>query len=400
MKNKSRYFFQAILCYMLIITFIVGSDITIASAKSKQYSAEALEVVINGVLEFKQKQTKAGSVQELINKELTENAGKGSAEWLVIAMSQYKDEYDYNSYIKSLNSYINKNKSIKATDLQRIALAFSATGGKDEFVQATINKSIGELGVMSYIYGLILLDSRAYQSEILKRDEIVDLILSLELKDGGWSLGGKASDVDITAMAIQALAPYYAQDEVKSAVDKALDLLSKLQLKTGDFKSWGTRSSESGAQVITALSALNIDCQKDKRFIKNNKTLIDGLMLYNKADGGFSHVFEGKSDNTASVQAMYSLVAYWRFLQGQDIFYNFTEDENAGAEGKNVVNKDLTTDPLKEKGRNELSNMVKKEDEKGFHIGRMVILPALSITGVLIMACIYFTLRVRAKRTQ
>lgn len=399
MKNKSRYYFQAILCYMLIITFIVGSDITIVSAKSKQYSAEALEVVINGVLEFKQKQTKAGSVQELINNELTENAGKGSAEWLVIAMSQYKDEYDYNSYIKSLNSYINKNKSIKATDLQRIALAFSATRSKDEFVQTTINKSIGKLGVMSYIYGLILLDSRADQSESLKRDEIVDLILSLVQKDGGWSLGGKASDVDITAMAIQALAPYYAQDEVKSAVDKALDLLSKLQLKTGDFTSWGTRSSESGAQVITALSALNIDCQKDKRFIKNNNTLIDGLMLYSNSDGGFSHVFEGKSDNTASVQAMYSLVAYWRFLKGQDIFYNFTKDENAGAEGKNVVNKDLTTDPSKEKGRNELSNMVKKEDEKGFHTGGNVILPALSIIGVLILACIYFTLRVRAKRT-
>ena len=61
----------------------------------------------------------------------------------------------------------------------------------------------------------------------------------------------------MTAMAIQALAPYYKTNEtVKAAVDKALEALSALQRSDGGFGSWGTVNSESCAQVIVALTAL------------------------------------------------------------------------------------------------------------------------------------------------
>ena len=52
------------------------------------------------------------------------------------------------------------------------------------------------------------------------------------------------------------------QKAVKAAVDKALDVLSELQLATGGFGSWGTENSESCAQVIVALTALGIDPAK------------------------------------------------------------------------------------------------------------------------------------------
>lgn len=398
MKNKRIHFLRVLLCGMLIFTFIAGSISTRAIAKKIQYTSQELEKIIDAGLDFKQKQAAASSVQKLIDTELTKNAGKGSMEWLVIALSQYKEDYDYSNYNKALEKYVNANQSLKATDLQRIALACSAAGGEEEFIQATINGSIGELGVMSYIYGLILMDSRDYQSDKYSRDEIIDETLSLRMKDGGWALGGKTADVDITAMAIQALAPYYGQMAVKDAVDNALALLSKLQLKTGDFKSWGTRSCESGAQVITALCALNIDCQTDKRFIKNNKTLLDGLMLYKNPDGSFSHVIDGKSDNTASVQAMYSLVAYWRLQNGEGSFYKFAKSDSAGKEiNSGVTDVGSDTDKAVDSSNN-ISNVKNTREEKDSTFSYKVIVPLAGIVLVIIIAGAYSLIRKKVRR--
>jgi hypothetical protein len=198
---------------------------------------------------------------------------------------------------------------------------------------------------MSYVYGLILMDSKDYTDADYTRAYIIDKMIGLQLKDGGWALSGNLSDIDVTAMAIQALAPYDENSDVSVAVDKAVTLLSKRQESTGDYKSWGTNCCESTAQVITALSALDINVQTDKRFIKKKKTLLEGLLRYQQTDGGFSHIIKGKSDNTASVQAMYSLIAALRQMKGLSSLYNFSgtdkmklyKDETAAGNGSTDV---------------------------------------------------------------
>lgn len=302
-----------------------------ASAKSSKRTAEDLEKIIGGVLTYKEDTAKVKSVQDLIDTELVQKVGVNSTEWLVIALYQYKEEYNYSNYVLALDSYVKNVKLTKATDQQRIALAYSVIGGNESYVKSTINDTVGKLGVMSDIYGLILMNSKDYSGTSIKKEDIVDEILKLGLSDGGWALNGKTSDVDITAMAIQALAPFYEESDVKATVDKALTFLSKNQLKSGDFKSWGVRSCESVAQVITALSALNIDVQTDQRFIKNKKTLLDALMLYRLKDGSFRHMIDGKSNNTATIQAMYSMVAAWRQLKGYDSLYLFSDMSGTGA---------------------------------------------------------------------
>lgn len=114
---------------------------------------------------------------------------------------------------------------------------------------------------------LIALDSHDY--EIPKavagktqttREALIDAILAAQLSDGGWNVNGNGSDADMTAMAIQALAPYYNSNaKVKSAVDDALKRLSKMQEGNGGYTSWGTANAESVAQVIVALTSLGID---------------------------------------------------------------------------------------------------------------------------------------------
>lgn len=326
MKNK--LLIKSIICFLLIL--LISAKIPSAGIMAKSnYAADDLEKVIDGIISYKQKEAKVSSVQELIDTELAKKAGTGPAEWYILALNRYKESCDYSTYLEALDSYAENMESAKATDLQRMALAYSFCGANDKFIEDTMKDTIGSLGIMSYIYGLILMDSRAYVSEKISREDIIDELLSRRLEDGGWALTGKVSDIDITAMAVQALAPYYKENEVKIAVDDALGLLSKRQLDTGDYKSWGVRSCESVAQVITALCALDIDFQTDKRFIKDDNTLIDGLMHYVLTDGSFGHTIDGLSNDTATVQAMHSLIAAWRQSKGLDSFYTMTDSIEA-----------------------------------------------------------------------
>lgn len=101
---------------------------------------------------------------------------------------------------------------------------------------------------------------------------------------------GKSADTDVTAMCLQALAPYKSDSTVKESIDRALNVLSKKQNEKGGYSSFGTVNSESVSQVISALVALDIDVQSDSRFIKNGNTLVDNLMTFKNSDGGFSHI--------------------------------------------------------------------------------------------------------------
>ena len=159
---------------------------------------------------------------------------------------------------------------------------------------------------------MIALDSGKYEvpkaegiNNVTTREKLLDYILKHQTTDGGWGYGDPAtdatavSDIDMTAMTIQALAPYYSSDKkVKQAVNKGVTLLSGLQGKDGLYTSvfeyggqtYTNISSESCAQVICALSAIGIDADTDERFIKNDISVLDAfLSYYDKTSGGFKH---------------------------------------------------------------------------------------------------------------
>ncbi|MBR3361659.1 MAG: terpene cyclase/mutase family protein, partial [Lachnospiraceae bacterium] len=99
-------------------------------------------------------------------------------------------------------------------------------------------------GVNGVIYALLALDSANYEIQApasipftVTRERYIKTILNSQLEDGGWDWADKQADPDMTAMAIQALAPYYDSDpDVKAAVDTALTTLSNLQQPDGGFQ--------------------------------------------------------------------------------------------------------------------------------------------------------------------
>ena len=131
---------------------------------------------------------------------------------------------------------------------------------------------------------------------------------------------GEDADSDLTAMALQALARYREQSSVRPAVDRALVCLSAMQNADGGFSSWGSENAESCAQVLLALNALGLDTD-NSRFVKNGHSVLDALLTYQTADGGFCHERSGETNLMASEQAVCALASLVRAERGESSFY-------------------------------------------------------------------------------
>lgn len=299
----------------LIFTMMICFGAVTQSAAAAEYTVGEVTDLIDGIVSYKLNEAGAGDIQEWIDGGLSDGAGT-TAEWYAITVSQMGG-YDMSSYKRSLERYISENKApSSATAREKIALALIASGSSDSFISRTIDDSIDELGLMSWIYGLHLLNN-GFTGERYDIQGVTDTLLSMQFADGGWAIMGDRGDIDVTAMTINSLAPYYGSNgDVAAAVDRGLDFLSAKQLNNGGYTSFGTENPESTAQVLMAVSALGIDCQQDGRFVKDGNTLIDGIASFQLADGSFSHTPGGASNDGATMQSLYSLVAYRRMIEG------------------------------------------------------------------------------------
>ena len=270
----------------------------------------------------------------------TPGVGSIGGEWMTIGLARsgrdVPSDY-YDAVVDYVKANIDENGRLdyaRSTENSRIILALTAIG-KDVTDVGGYNllggldsmEFIENQGINGPIWALIALDSHDYPtSGDVTREKLVQTILDAALENGGWALTGTTADPDMTAMAMQALAPYYDTDEnVRAAVDKALDVLSAAQLPTGGFASWGSENSEACAQVIVALTALGIDPATDSRFVKNGMTVLDALASFYVDGGGFRHTASGELDGMATEQGYYALAAYYRFVNGQTSLYDMSD---------------------------------------------------------------------------
>lgn len=275
-------------------------------------------------------------------------------EWAVLGQARAKvplSEAYIAAYYEKVVAYVQKNmgadgvlvdpesRNPTVTDNERIILALTAIGkdpanvGGENLLKALQNKDIMKVtdtsntDINGLVMGLLALNSRNYTSDT---SWLVQAVLAQQNEDGSWSASADTKpvgDVDMTAMALQALAPYHkdsGNETVNTAVEKALNWLS------GKYRS-GYDSSESCAQVVIALSALNLDANTDARFTKTveGKTLsvLGNLLQYRVAEnGGFKHQFADKAVNEmATEQALCAMAAYARFTEKANALYDMTD---------------------------------------------------------------------------
>ncbi|MCH1981944.1 terpene cyclase/mutase family protein [Ruminococcus sp. OA3] len=342
------------------------------------YTPRELLETAEDIIAWEKRQVGAAADDNLFNNAFLQIAGTTNTDWTALAMGRCGRADDYNAYLAVLADQVTKKytddrklSSDKATEWHRMALTVLSLGGDpttfgkdaggnavnliaDGVYDRGRTESLGEQGINGWVYGLIALDSLRYrvpEGASDTRRDIICQILKLQLDDGDFALdtssSGNASDVDLTAMAVQALAPYYNSEEtyeikryknqetktVRQAVDAALACLSESQQDDGGFVSWSMSNSESCCQVIVALCSLGIDPCGDSRFIKGENTVLDALMGYKNDDGGFIHSHEydeenpdadpDKSNGMATQQAFYALTALCRYYGDMRTLYDF-----------------------------------------------------------------------------
>ena len=350
-----------------ILALILACLMMAAGAGTQYCRADAVDdanSVISGIVMFKMQECGAADTDEWIEKDLIPNAGI-TAETYAYALAK-ESGYDLTAYTAALSRFLSETEVRAATTCLKYALCLTVADRDNPYITNTVNEAIGAQGLMSLVYGLHLYNN-GYESAIYPPDKIVTDILGLRHEDGGWSVIGDYSDVDVTAMVLQALAGCITEhtaggtdiagigegsvgadafgagegsgdtdidgieespdktaltdekllQELRDAADGAVELLSRKQNADCGYSGFGAANAESTAQVLTALSSLGIDAAEDQRFIKNGNTLFDGLAAYRLTDGTYAHIAGGESNATATMQVFAAMEAYVTMKEGK-----------------------------------------------------------------------------------
>ena len=272
--------------------------------------------------------------------------GSIGGEWAVLGLARSgRDVPGADAYYASVVEYVQKamdengrlNRS-RSTENSRLILALTAIGkdvthvaGRSLLDGLDSMAFITKQSVNGPVWALLALDSHGYPtSGDVTREKLVRAILDTQREDGSWPViaSSQVPDVDMTAMAVQALAPYYENAQVKAAVDAALTFLAGVQNDDATFSEIpGTdASAESTAQVIVALTALGIDPTADSRFVKGGVSVVDALCGFYVTGGGFRHLMADKTvDGMATEQGYYALAAYYRLLAQKTSLYDMSD---------------------------------------------------------------------------
>lgn len=383
-KNISKQLVKIIVVIAIVLTAYSSSPIVIFSEKNNTNDAQnhmdKLEQYITNIIEWRKSRIDYEGTN-LLNNKFLEQAGDTTVDWYVFGLGRTGMLDDYEAYLAVIEDTVIKRYETaeklslsKATEWHRIALAMLAAGGDPTtlgearldspinlIADGTYNRGLdtrplGAQGINGWIWGLITLDSMRYkvpEEAVVSREQIIIEILQQQLADGGFSLQQESEfNVDLTAMAIQALAPYYNDEKqytykqiaidkevtktVHEVIDEALDLLEDAQLSDGDYALMEMPNLESTAQVTVALTSLGIDILQDERFKKNGNTLMDGILKYRMEDGGFVHSYVYDEENPSAVpdesnmmaseQALYTFVALYRFYGEYRSLYDLREE--------------------------------------------------------------------------
>lgn len=302
----------------LILTLLFSSHSVYAKETTEieskiQETVEALETITKG--------------QEAV-------PGNSLDDWKMLALALSGKAGPYEQYLKGLEEYVadcyrkeGGLDPVKGTEYHRTILVIIGLGGDPLSLQGDEEINLVKDGIYDFsggdlklqgtnglIYGLLALDAKAYEvpeGAAYDRQRIIEELLASQSPDGGFAFQGNGSgDVDITAMALQALAPYTQQPEVKEAVEKACSWLADVQKQVD--------SCETAAQMVMAYSALGLDVQESG--------ILDSMEQYRLPGGAYCHQKgETEEDLIATYQALLALETVEKQQKEGEFLYDFCE---------------------------------------------------------------------------
>ncbi len=249
-------------------------------------------------------------------------------EWTVIGLARGGELTEKEYFEKYLENAGNRLKECdgvlhdrKHTEYSRVILALTALGENPEaFCGYNIVEYLEDYdattaqGINGAIWALLALDSGDYETAEGLRDKYVNFLLENQLESGGFPITPslKTEDIDVTAMAISALAEY---GEAADAVQKALTFLES---KENSFK-----SAENYAQTLVAMTALRVE-RNDSRY----ENLLNKLKEFQNTDGSYKHLKTEKTSSLmATEQVFYAMAAVKRLEENKTWIFDMSDVE-------------------------------------------------------------------------
>ena len=306
-------------------------------------------------------QEKIGEVYEMLVAKAAQLMSKDDSasfnvgDWFIF--DQARDGRDVNPhYLESAKAYIEQHEGDLVgsgnyySNYARAIMVLTALGADprtftdyDLFEPLADMNNVTSQGMNGAIWALLALDSHDYNVPIVEgvedadlatRDTLYEYLADAYLEEGGWALRGTIPDVDITAMTIAALAPYYEENEdIHDKIDQAIKWLMNHQNEDGTFSALNpdgstTPTAESTAMVVIALTSLGIDPATDSRFIKDGNSVMTGLCSFAVMEGdnlGMKHIANGPVNTFATEQGYRAFVSYMRFQEEKRPIYDLLD---------------------------------------------------------------------------
>lgn len=255
----------------------------------------------------------------------------GGNEWYTVSEAKMGYKVD-SSFLADYEKDIKENgaASYNNTDLEKLIISLAASGyspysfAGNDLIKELYNRDVNDFSINDGIFALIAykycnISDNGYK---IKKSDLVNSIISKEytynkdLQLYGWAITkadtDTAPDPDMTGIAINALAPYYNEANVKSAVDKAVNSFSKMQNESGYLIGKNGITSESLSFAILGLTSIGKDPQGSD-FTKIKGDLVTALLSFKGTNGWFKHILTGSNDNLATEEAFRALIAINNF---------------------------------------------------------------------------------------
>ena len=257
--------------------------------------------------------------------ELFEGLSFGESDRAAVCYMRLHGTESAGDYLDGVNAaaheLMNSDGFVRPTELQRAAVVLSAGGGCPQDVAnsaAFNNADLDRQGLNAWLWALIAANCSALEAEegaLNTRQSLADEIISRQLSDGGFALSGSASDADMTAAAIYALAPLADGERISRSLSLAEERLRALQQPSGGFCSMGKENCESAAQAVIALTALGYD-ESDPAL----SAALSALGEYARSDGGYAHLPDGATNALATSQALEAFTAVELAARGERLY--------------------------------------------------------------------------------
>lgn len=305
------YVKQRINLYLLLILLITVS-ITVSSCGKADIESD-LDLHIKTTAQY-------------LVKEVPEPApGDIGGEWRVIGIYQsgIKDSKKYGKqYIINLKKIL-KAKEGKlnveyASAYARISLCLGLLGenpkevdGYNLFLPLESKDEFLELGCTAMSYALVA--SNVSGEKLAAEDVYISGIISdlAERKNMDYLS-------DYFSMSLVGLSFYKdKREDVNNAIKRYVAKISELQQEDGSMG-----NCDSTAEAVIGLCQIGINPHKDKRFVKNGHSLIDGLGLFADDKGGFFHKEGDEKINPMSTEkALLAMEAYRLYRDERSCLY-------------------------------------------------------------------------------